>query len=127
KPPDRVAQRRLGHAPEVLVATHQRAEPRVLELLLAPGRREGRRVARDLAARLDDRMDVEERAGTRRRRSRESASPRGGGAPGAAGLPWTRVGALVGRLEPRFNEGVVEELLGVDERGRPGARSEEDH
>src|SRR5947199_119921 len=58
----RYALRRLGHGPEVLVAAHQRAEPGVLELLLAPGRRGRDGVARDLASRLDDRVDVEERA-----------------------------------------------------------------
>src|SRR5207244_11393999 len=93
KPPDRVAQRRLGHGPEVLVAAHERAEQRVLELLLAPGRREGRRVARDLAARLDDRMDVEERAVrvediAANRRHRAAAARRA--RPGCRGPGWER-------------------------------------
>src|SRR5439155_23307208 len=37
-------------------------QPRILQLFLAPGGRQGRRVARDLAAGFDDRVDVEERA-----------------------------------------------------------------
>src|SRR5213593_2097262 len=59
---DRVAERRLGDFPEVGVGAHQRPQPRVLELLLPPRGREGHRIARDLAARLDHRVHVEERA-----------------------------------------------------------------
>jgi len=57
-----VTQRRLGDHPEIVVAPHEGAQPRVFELLLAPQRRERGRIAGELAAGFDDGVDVEERA-----------------------------------------------------------------
>src|SRR2546430_5783017 len=51
---------------------------------------------------------------TRRRRSRGSASPLDGFATGTAGPLPALAGALVGRLEPGLDEGVVQELLGLE-------------
>ncbi len=62
EPAHRVAQGLAGHHPEVLVALHERAEPRVLELLLAPEEREGLRVGGDGPRGVHDGVDVEERA-----------------------------------------------------------------
>src|SRR5262249_36179644 len=96
EPANRVAQRRLRHGPEVDVGAHQRPQPRVLELLLPPRGRERHRIAGDLAAGLDDRVNVEQRAvgvedvpGNRAQRVYAMRAPRAGrfGAGLGSGAP----------------------------------------
>ena len=62
EPVNGVTQRRLGHQPEIFVALHEGAQPRVFELLLTPHGRQRGRVAGDLASSFDDRVNIEERA-----------------------------------------------------------------
>jgi hypothetical protein len=62
QPPEGETERGFRHRPEVLVAPHERSQPRVFELLLPPEERERLGIAGEGTAGLDHRVNVEERA-----------------------------------------------------------------
>jgi hypothetical protein len=61
EPTARERESRFRNGPEVLVPSHEASEPRVLELFLAPERRQLLRVAGDGPPGFHDRVDVEQR------------------------------------------------------------------
>src|SRR5262249_4381050 len=143
-PPHGEAERGFRPRPEILVTAHQRAKPGVLELLLAPERREGLRILGDRPTRLDDGVDVEERPvgveedGARpgHRRTRRgggiqwSPAPRSGaagrGREAGAAADRRDPARLLGRFDHRLVEAEAEELPGVAEGEAPRARAEDD-
>ena len=136
EPAQREAQGLTGHQPEVLVAAHQRAQPRVLELLLAPEQGQRLRVRGHRARRLHDRVDVEQRPvgvedeGARRGHpSRPRTGPPASRAePGAAGRlrGSTRRRGRGRGLEAGLVEAVAEDGLRVAEGEAAGLGAQRD-